>query len=198
MRLQEGVVGGVGSGTSFEGTGETRAPLLRIYRGYRRRQISALLALLPPDAVRPLYRRARRWAMDRDAHDEKDPLATLFRFCGTVLPLPPFPVWLADFRDHRASYLEEIDGAPPGVAEGVSVTMDVRTLTEGGSRWYATLSIFRRDDSWRGYVAFRADGSDMSVRTADIFHAADPVEIRDRFRQFDEETLKAFLRSTLP
>ena len=123
---------------------------------------------------------------------------TLIRYCETVLPLPPYSVWLQDFRTHRTAYLEAVDAAPGGDEENVPVTMEVRSLEEDGRHWHAALAVFRRDGAWRGYVRFRAEGADTSVRTADIFRSPDLSEIRDRFSGFDENTLRAFLRSTLP
>ena len=61
----------------------------RTYRAYRRRQAGELLRLLPPDALRPLYKRARAWAREDGGHDLKDPMRTLLRFCEDLLPLPP-------------------------------------------------------------------------------------------------------------
>lgn len=177
---------------------EAGASLRRLYRGYCKRQITSLLSLLPREGVRPLYRTARRWAVERGCHEAKDPLATLLRYCETVLPLPPFPVWLEDFRRHRGAYLEELDAAPGDDEEELPVTMDCRSLEADGRRWYAALAVFRREGAWRGYVSFRAEASDTSVRTADIFRSHELTEIRDRFREFDGETLRAFLRSTLP
>lgn len=172
--------------------------LKRLYERYRERQVLSFLSLLPREGIRPLYRTARRWAVERDLHQEKDPLATLARYCQTILPLPPFPVWLEDFREHQGAYLEELDAAPAGDGEPVPVTTEVRSLEEDGRRWYAALAVFRRDGAWRGYVTFRAEGSDSSFRTADIFRSDEPSEIRHRFEEFDRGTLAAFLRSTLP
>lgn len=190
--------GGVFGSSASAAVGRDDASLKRLYLAYRRREVSSLLALLPREAIRPLYRRARAWAIEQEVHEEKDPLATLFRYCGSLLPLPPFAIWLEDFRAHRSAYLRAVDEAPTGLTDDAPVTMDVRAFTEGGRTWYAALSVFRRDEAWRGYVGFRGEGSDVYVRTADIFRATDPVEVRDRFREFDSETLRAFLRSTLP
>lgn len=177
---------------------ETEAQLRRLYQGYCRRQITSLLSLVPRSAVRSLYRAARRWAVERELHEGKDPLATLVMYCEMVLPLPPFPVWLEDFHRYREAHVAELATAPEGVEESGPVTMEVRSLEVDGRRWYAALSVFRRDGVWRGYVTFRAEASQTSVRTADIFRCQELPEIRDRFREFDAATLRAFLRSTLP
>ncbi|MDX1632869.1 MAG: hypothetical protein R3234_13445 [Thermoanaerobaculia bacterium] len=171
--------------------------LRRLYRGYRRRQAEALVRVLPRDAVRPLYRRAREWAVANRAHEGKDPLATLVAFCEELLPLPPYPVWLADFRSHRDGHLEEIQAAP-GPVQKEPVEVDIRRLRAAEERWYASLNLFLGEDVWRGFVAFRREGRPESVRTTDIFRGESAREIRKRFREFDEETLRAFLRSTLP
>ena len=79
-----------------EGSLRHSAALKGRYEEYCRQQVFLLLEIVPREAVRPLYRRARTWAIERGIHESKDPMSTLRLFCREVLPLPPFEVWLMD------------------------------------------------------------------------------------------------------
>ena len=173
--------------------------LQRLYQEYRRREAGALLSLLPPEAVRPLYRVARE-RMATDPHGgTDDPLALLVAFVERhLLPLPPFDVWLDDFRTHRSAHLQGLDVDPRAPEPSDPVTVEVRSFRRGDGEWYAGLSLFRRESVWWGFLAFsRGDGVTVA-RTADIFREERPEAIRDRFRSFGADALPAFLRSTLP
>ena len=173
--------------------------LQRLYQEYRRREAGALLSLLPPDAVRPLYRLARE-RMAGDPHGgTDDPLALLVTFVERhLLPLPPFHVWVDDFRAHRTAHLQGLDVDPRAPEPSDPVTVEVRSFRRGDGEWYAGLSLFRRESVWWGFLAFsRGDGVTVA-RTADIFREERPEAIRDRFRSFGPDALQAFLRSTLP
>jgi hypothetical protein len=168
------------------------------YRAYRSRQANALVSILPQEAIRPLYSRARIWAGEIGIPLGKDPLATLLLYLQEIIPLPPFDVWLADRTTHLDAHLEEEFASEPAHRRVSSpVTVESRGLEMAGRRWRASLSLFRRDDAWRGFISFRRAGDDTGVRTADIFREEDPEEIRDRFRGFHSGTLQAFLRSVL-
>ena len=168
------------------------------YRAYRSRQANALVSILPQEAIRPLYSRARIWAGEIGIPLGKDPLATLLLYLQEILPLPPFDVWLADRATHLEAHLEEEFASEPAHRRvSPPVTVESRGMEMAGRRWRASLNLFRRDDAWRGFITFRRAGDDTGVRTADIFREEDPEEIRDRFRGFHSGTLQAFLRSVL-
>ena len=168
------------------------------YRAYRSRQAHALVSILPQEAIRPLYSKARAWAGEFGIPLGKDPLATLLLFLQDILPLPPFDVWMADRANHLDAHLEEeFASGPAHRRASPPVTVESRGVEMGGRRWRASLNLFRRDDAWRGYITFRRAGDEAGVRTADIFREEDPEEIRDRFKAFHAGTLQAFLRSVL-
>lgn len=169
------------------------------YEEYCRRQAKGLVSSLEKEAIRPLYARARAWGRETGMEVPKDPLATLLLFVGEILPLPPFEVWAAD----RARYLdahleEEFDSPPAHRRTSPPVTVESRSMDLDGERWRATLSLFRRDEAWRGFIGFDRPGEEKTVRTGEIFREEEPEEIRDRFLGFHNHTLQAFLRSVLP
>lgn len=169
------------------------------YQEYRRRQAKGLISVLPKEAIRPLYAKAREWGRKTGKEVEKDPLATLFLFLEDLLPLPPQEIWEAD----RAKYLdahvrEEFASPPAHRRSSPPVTVESRGMEMEGLRWRATLNLFRRDEAWRGFIVFNPIGEAETVQTADIFREEDPDEIRNRFLGFHNQTLQAFLRSVLP
>jgi len=168
------------------------------YRAYRTRQAQALLSLLPHDAVRPLYARARSWAGEVGIEVGKDPLATLLLFLQEVIPLPSFDLWLKDRSENLEAHLEEeFTSAPAHRRPSPPVTVESRGVRLGDTPWRASLGVFRRDEVWRGFISFRPVGEGPSVRTADIFREEDPEEIRRRFLSLNAHTLLAFLRSLI-
>jgi hypothetical protein len=152
--------------------------------------------MIPGEGLRTLYGRAREWARDRGEHESKDPMATLRRYCADLLPLPPFTVWLADFRKNRGAYLYD-DLEPPTSLRAEPVTVEVRTVEYLDCPWSVELRLFSDEDAWRGFMVFRS-GSGASFGTADVFCEDAPGIIRDRFLSFESDTLRAFLRSSLP
>ncbi len=172
--------------------------LRRRYVEYCQGQASALLGLLPKDAIRPLYRKAREWATARGLHENKDPMATLVRYCRELLPLPPFEPWLDDYELHRTAYLQLAAEGPLHARTVEPVMVDVREVTLDGRTWTAGLSLFRDGAVWRGFIGFRQTAADPGVRTAAIFCEEDPKEIRERFTNLAFHTVQAFLRSALP
>ncbi|MDX1566761.1 MAG: hypothetical protein R3223_03105 [Longimicrobiales bacterium] len=170
------------------------------YDAYVRRQAREFLDLIPREGLRPLYGRARAWAREQGLHDEKDPLATLLRFCEVMLPLPPFHVWLEDVHRNSDAHVDELRRTPEGRAgDQESVPVETRTFIGGrGDEWRATLSLYRAKGAWRGLIRFRRERDDSNLCTAAIFREDDPEEIRGRFRSFDEPALEAFLRSVEP
>lgn len=182
--------------STLPGAGEG---LRQLYESYRRREASALLSLLPREAVRPLYRLARERRVAEGGAPTDDPVALLVDYVEReLLPLPPFPVWLMDFQAHRAAHLEGIDAAPAGPDPAAPVAVEVRSLRHADVDWYAALHLFRRGGVWWGFIHFTAAGDPSGVRTADIFREEEPETIRERFQSFGFDALRAFLRSSLP
>ncbi len=168
------------------------------YRAYRTRQAHGLVSLLPQEAIRPLYARAREWAAKVGVTVGKDPLAILLLYLQEVLPLPPFDVWMRDRGQNLAAHLEEeFTSAPAHHRASPPVTVESRSLRLGEEQWRATLNLFRRDEVWRGFIGFRPISDGPGFRTGDIFREDDPEEIRNRFLALEPKTLRAFLRSVL-
>ena len=169
------------------------------YREYRRRQAKGLVSVLPKEAIRPLYAKAREWGRNTGKEVEKDPLATLFLFLEELVPLPPQEVWEADRAQYLDAHVREEFASPPAHRRSSPpVTVESRGMEMEGRRWRATLNLFRRDEAWRGFIVFNPLGETETVQTADIFREEDPDEIRNRFLGFHNQTLQAFLRSVLP
>ena len=169
------------------------------YDEYCRRQAKGLVSILPKEAIRPLYARAREWGRTTGKEVEKDPLATLLLFLRELLPLPPREVWERDRVEYLDAHVkEEFDSPPAHRRSSPPVTVESRGMEMEGRRWRATLNLFRRDEAWRGFIVFNPLGETDTVQTADIFREEDPDEIRNRFLGFHNQTLQAFLRSVLP
>lgn len=171
------------------------------YDAYRRRQASRLVQMMPREAVRPLYRRARDEARRADAladGGEEDPLAMLVRYCQRLLPLPPFEVWQEDLRTYPAGHFADLEESADVPTADAPSTMGVRTLEAHGTSWLAHLRSFREAGMWRGYISFEDPGSGRMHRTAAVFCEAEAGELRERFLSFEREALEAFLRSALP
>lgn len=168
------------------------------YEEYCRQQVTLLLEIIPREAVRPLYRRARIWATERGFHETKDPMSTLRGFCREVLPLPPFEVWLLDHENHRVTDAgAELEWAP--LAEPMEpVAVDVRRMEHEAEWWQGTLEVYRGGEAWRGLIRFQREGEEAHFRTGEIFYEDDLQDLRDRFESFTVPTMSAFLRSTLP
>jgi len=171
------------------------------YDSYRRRQAARLVQMLPREAVRPLYRRARDEAIRSGAvgvGDDGDPLALLMRWCERLLPLPPFDVWMEDLRLFPDGHFADLEESTDGPTADAPSTMEVRALEVRGKPWLARLRSFREAGLWRGYIAFEEEGSGRVHRTAAVFCEADAAELRERFLSFERAALEAFLRSALP
>ncbi len=198
MTALQGGPDGAPTADSIRGLVSEDPELRSRYRAYRSRQAQALVSFLPQEAIRPLYAQARTWAAEVGVRIGKDPLATLLLFLQELLPLPPFEVWLRDRAEHLPAHLEEeFTSAPAHRRISPPVTVESRPVSLGESHWRASLSLFRRDEAWRGFISFRPVGDGPGVRTADIFREEDPEEIRSRFLSFNARTLQAFLRSVL-
>lgn len=179
----------------------SEAELAERYEAYRRRQAIRLVQMLPRDAIRPLYRRARDEARRADAlpdGGETDPLALLSAYCEALLPLPPFDVWLADLRTYPEGHFADLEESADGPTPEAPSTLGVRPLMVRGRPWLAHLRSFRDSGLWRGYISFEEGGSGRVHRTAAVFCETAAGELRERFFSFEETALEAFLRSTLP
>lgn len=171
----------------------------RRYQDYRRRQVAALPSILPREAIRPLYARAREWRRASGLETGKDPLDTLLLFLQQILPLPPLEVWMSDRHGNPGAHLRDEYESPQAQSRPTPpVTVESRGMDLGGRRFRAALHLFRRDEAWRGFITFHpVDGGEV-LRTADIFREDDPEEIRSRFLGYENHTLQAFLRSVFP
>lgn len=174
------------------------------YEAYRLRQARALASILPTEAVRPLYARAREWSKTLGgskprAEQEHDPLALFILYLQELLPLPPLEVWLEDRVHHFQAHLEEeFESAQAHQRPSPPVTVESRGVVLDRQRWTAVLNLFCRDGAWRGFIAFQTANEAEALRTTDIFREENPEEIRGRFLAFHDQTLQAFLRSVLP
>ncbi len=169
------------------------------YEEYRRRQARELVSILPREAIRPIYARAREWGRTRGVRVEKDPLATLVLFLAHLLPLPPFHVWLNDRLANLEAHLREEFESPQARSRTTApVTVESRRMEMEGRHWRAALHLFLGHEVWRGFITFHPVEGGEVLRTADIFREEDPEEIRTRFRGYQNHTLQAFLRSVFP
>lgn len=171
------------------------------YDAYRRRQAARLVQMLPREAVRPLYRKARLHAIRSGtlgADDDADPLALLMRWCERLLPLPPFDVWAEDLRRFPDGHFADLEESTDDPTADAPSTMEVRALEVRGKPWLARLRSFREAGLWRGYIAFEEEGSGRVHRTAAVFCETEAAELRERFLSFERAALEAFLRSALP
>ena len=182
---------------------ESTEALRRRYEAYCAEQAAALPALLPREGLRALYRDARARA-PLGTGPVSDPLALLVAHCRTLLPLPPFDVWVEDYLRDRRPYVEEMEQGTSGPGRAAPVTVDLRRVEHLGRTWVAGLSLFRDPPEWKGFISFHAEQAERpdavgsSHRTGDVFREARAEDVRDRFRSFSADTLTAFLRSSLP
>ena len=152
--------------------------------------------MLPREAIRPLYRRAREAGHGTVA--SSDPLAALVDYCETLLPLPPFERWYEDLAASPAAHLHDIDDSAAAPTADAPTTVEARTFEVDGAQWIAYLRSYRDGSAWRGYIVFEDPRSRHVHRTALIFRENDPADLRDRFLDFESVALAAFLRSALP
>jgi hypothetical protein len=148
---------------------------------------------MPREAVRPLYREARK-----QAGEGADPLDLLLRYCEALLPLPPFDVWYRDLVASPEAHLVDLDDSPDAPTAQTPSTVEVRSVVYQGRPWVARLKSYRDGGVWKGYIAFADEAVGRVHRTAPVFREADPVTLRDRFLSFEAVALQAFLRSALP
>ena len=180
---------------------ESSASLRAAYQRYLEREAQAFLRMIPREGIRPLYAEARAWAARMGLHEGKDPMASLIAFCKTSLPLPPFGVWLEDFRAHPASHAEATSEHALSEEDRVPSQVAIRQLEFRGRSWTAGLNVFHEGGNWRGFISFQsADGSRpcASVRTSTVFCETRLDTVTRVFEDFTPTTLSGFLRSVLP
>jgi len=177
------------------GTEVSPRDLRERYTAYRRTQAAALVRMLPQEAIRPLYRKAREVV---GPGDSEDPLSLLVRYCEKILPLPPFDVWRRDLGQNPEAHLRDLDGSAAAPTVSEPSTVEVREVTHQGRRWRANLRSFRDQGVWRGFIAFDSEAGSGVFRTTEIFCESDLTKLRERFISFSSATLEAFLRSSLP
>jgi hypothetical protein len=170
--------------------------LLTQYLAYRKRQARGLVRMLPREAIRPLYRRARD--AGHGSEQPADPLAALVDYCEALLPLPPFERWREDRFASPAAHLHDLDDSAAAPTADAPTTVEARSFELDGTRWVAQLRSFRDGAAWRGYIVFEDGRSRRVHRTALIFRETDPADLRERFLDFEQAALSAFLRSALP
>jgi hypothetical protein len=177
------------------------ASLRERYEAYCRAQGRELLNLVPREGVRSLLRVLRDLdgAPTEEEIGSEETLDRLGELCRRLLPLPPFEVWTEDFHRARSAYAE-LPGPPlaPQAVDGSPVTVDVRAVTHRGEPWVADLALRPLEARWVGQVRFHREGEPSFVQTGEILREDSPLEVRARFRDFDETTLVALLRSVLP
>ena len=171
------------------------------YEAYCRAQGRELLNLVPREGVRSLLRVLREVEGAPPVPDSgsEETLDRLGALCRRLLPLPPFEEWLADFNRARSAYAD-LPGPPlaPQAVDGSPVTVDVRPVSHRGEPWVADLALRPLEARWVGQVRFHRPGDPSFVQTGEILREDSPLEVRARFRDFDDGTLVALLRSVLP
>ena len=174
------------------------------YERYRQQQGRDLLPLLPKDGIRALLRqRVTRGAPAMGAEaapaDPSRAMEELAAVCADLLPLPPFDVWLADFRAHRAAHLEHDPHSARGPVgpDGAPVTIAVRAFLYDGEAWTAELVVREDPPEWCGRLHFHRGESEPVARTGEIFREPQASLVRARWRHFDDHSLQALLRSAL-
>ncbi len=200
---EEPAAGSAASGWARGGRGTSKTPaigaeeLRRRYAAYRRRQAAYLVHLMPREAIRPMVRRARARALE-ESRCSDDPLEMLVDFCETLLPLPVFEIWRADLDRHPDAHLVDVDGSARAPTAAAPSTVAVRDIVYDGLPWHARLKSFRDGAVWRGFIAFDQPDEGWVHRTTTVFREDDPMKLRERFMEFQNGALEAFLRSALP
>lgn len=204
LETREGPVGGsarVGSASYPKQAlvPPTEGELRRRYETYCRRQAALLLRLVPEGGAAGLHRRAS------EDEGSADAFSRLTTYCRKLLPLPPFEAWCDDFLAHPARYL---DVARPWQDRGEAepVALAARSFEVRGRRWSAYLVVRALTEGWTGWLVFSTGDaeevdsvpSDPMGCTGAIFREGSAERVVERFVDFDDSTLRAFLRSALP
>lgn len=144
---------------------------------------------MPPEAIRPLLRKAL------SAEGSGDPVSVLAEWVERhLLPLPPFEVWLADFRQYRARHLDGLALHPVAPDPGDPVAIALRPVPRIGAEWMASLEVRPEGSRWAGRIAFRTPAGGTAV-TGYLLVDDDPAHLSDRFLAFGDAALEAFHRS---
>jgi hypothetical protein len=167
--------------------------LLRRYESYRWHQARELLAMLPPEGLRSLHRRA-----SAEDGEENDPMARLRDLVLRTLPLPPFHVWYQDVCRNPEAHLDEVWMADVPAAPSEPLALWSRVEPLRGVRWNVELAAHHAAQGWRGSLTFNRVGEVERWRTGEIFREQDVRALLDRFQELDRVSLEAFLRSVLP
>jgi len=125
-------------------------------------------------------------------------MAALVAHCETLLPLPPFEVWLEDVQGNPDAHVDDGDDSAVAPTSEAPLTQVSRAFAHAGRRWTAHLRSYRDESGWRGFIAFEDALSTRVHRTASIFRETCAEDVRERFAGFESSTLVAFLRSALP
>lgn len=163
--------------------------LRALYDRYCQVERSELLALLPREGLRSLWRHRR-------ASLAEGPLPTasiegLREAAASLLPLPPYDVWLRSYLADRRPYLTRL-GIPAAPSRAEPVTVSTRELAPG---LWVHLNLVHRTSGWAGFLGFHGPDVPAGLRTTEVFRGGDPDEMRERFEHFRIDTLRAFHRS---
>jgi len=183
---------GTGSQVRYPGAPET---LRNLYVLYCRDEARELVQMLPPEGRRQMLRVLAR--------SGEPSISRLLDLARTLLPLPPYDVWVEAYLSNRKSYLERL-GIPAIPEREDPVTVAIRPVA---GRWWAHLNLRQRDRRWFGFISFHPEASlsedrgpqvGLALRTAEIFRGEDAGEIKQRFLAFGEAAMQGFLRSVTP
>ncbi|TVP55746.1 MAG: hypothetical protein EA351_09785 [Gemmatimonadales bacterium] len=164
--------------------------LRALYERYRRCEAQELLALIPREGLRSIWRH-RRAETRHEPPREGASLEELREVTEELLPLPPYEVWVRSYLSDRRPYLQRM-GIPAAPARPDPVTVSTREMRD---EIWAHLHLRRSDRGWVGFMSFHGPATNSSHRTGEIFRGDGPDEILDRFHEFTRPTLEAFFRS---
>lgn len=182
----------VGQRGALTGAPETLRDLYLLYCQHEARE---LVQILPSDARRQLLRRL--------SSSGEPSIPRLIDLAATLLPLPPYDVWVASYLGAREPYLQRL-GVSRTPERTDPVTVAIRPVA---GKWWAHLNLRQNDRLWLGFISFHPEVGlaaeegpqvGLVLRTADIFRGEDADEMRARFLAFGEATLQGFLRSVTP
>lgn len=181
------------SGRPSGWTTEGGAPetLRRLYEQYCRVERDELLALVPREGLRRLWRVARESESESERPVCLPSTERLRAAAARILPLPPYDVWLRSYLKDRAPYLERL-GVPAAPSRTEPVTVATRPLADD---LWVHLDVVHGDAGWKGFLSFHGSRVRSGLRTTEVFRSGEPDEFRARFREFTRPTLEAFWRS---
>jgi len=165
------------------------------YHAYRIRQGRLLAALVPREAIRPLYRQARSNPVDGEPSPADGELERLAAHCASLLPLPPFDMWLEDLRSFPAGHMEDMDASTAGSTVYRPLTLAVGEIQVGEEEWRVRFRVFMERGLWHAFLRFDLETRTECCWTAVLFHEPTLRDLRARFDELDGATFEAFLRS---